>query len=138
MPPKRTSPTGYELAHTLRKELTPAERKLWAYLRGNKLLGVSFRRQHAIGHYVTDFCSLKGRLVIELDGSQHLEHQEHDENRTKYLESQGYKVLRFWNNQVMDDMESVVKSIVEALESKLRGTSAGSAANTAQAEEKDP
>jgi very-short-patch-repair endonuclease len=122
VPPKRTSPKGYELAHTLRKELTPAERKLWAYLRGNKLLGAGFRRQYAIGKYVADYCSIKGRLVIELDGSQHLTQEEYDADRTKYLESRGYTVLRFWNNQVMGDMNGVTKAITDALESKLRGT----------------
>jgi very-short-patch-repair endonuclease len=68
------------------------------------------------------FVQLRGRLVVELDGSQHLEYREHDENRTKYLESQGYTVLRFWNDQVMNDLEGVITSILEALESKLRGT----------------
>jgi very-short-patch-repair endonuclease len=72
MPPKRANPKGYERARALRKELTPAERKLWAYLRGDKLNGISFRRQHAIGNYIVDFVSIKEKLIIELDGSQHL------------------------------------------------------------------
>jgi len=97
MPPKRTTPEGYERARALRKELTPAERKLWAYLRGNKLNGVNFRRQHAIGNYIVDFVSIKKKLIIELDGSQHLEQTEYDNVRTGYLESQGYEVIRFWN-----------------------------------------
>jgi very-short-patch-repair endonuclease len=67
MPPRRTTPTGYELAGKLRKEPTPAEGKLWAYLRGNKLKRGKFRRQHAIGNYVPDFCSVKEKLIIELD-----------------------------------------------------------------------
>ena len=120
MPPRRTTPTGYEVARKLRKEPTPAERKLWAYLRGNKLHGVNFRRQHAIGRYIPDFCSVKEKLIIELDGSQHLEQKEYDAERTKYLESQGYRVIRFWNNQVMNDIEAVVRAITIALESNER------------------
>jgi very-short-patch-repair endonuclease len=114
MPPRRTTPKGYENARNLRKALTPAERKLWAYLRGDKL-GVNFRRQHAVGNYITDFCSPKAKLIIELDGSQHLEQTEYDEERTKYLESLGYRVIRFWNNQVMNEMDGVILAIMEEL-----------------------
>jgi very-short-patch-repair endonuclease len=115
MPPKRATPKGYQRAHQLRKELTPAESKLRAYLRGNKLNGVSFRRQHAIGKYIVDFCAVKLKLVIELDGSHHLEQSEYDATRTSYLESQGYKVIRFWNNQVMNDIQGVIGVINAAL-----------------------
>src|SRR5450759_1431463 len=97
MPARRTTASGYEHAKILRKELTPAESKLWAYLRGNKLNGVYFRRQHAIGKYVPDFCAIKANLFIELDGSQHLGQDENDMERTKYLKEKGYKMLRFWN-----------------------------------------
>ena len=102
-------------AGELRKEPTPAEQKLWAYLRGKKLNGVRFRRQHAIGQYIVDFCSIKAKLIIELDGSQHLEQEEYDLERTSYLESQGYKVVRFWNNDVMNDVHSVIRAIDIAL-----------------------
>ncbi len=102
------------LAGGAREELTPAERKLWAHIR-NDQLGVNFRRQHAIGIYIPDFCSPKAKLIIELDGSQHLEQQEYDNERTKYLESQGYKVIRFWNNHVMNDIEGVIKAIMYSL-----------------------
>jgi len=77
---------------------------------------VRFRRQHAIGTYITDFCAPRKKIIIELDGSQHLEQEEYDEERTKYLEAQGYKVIRFWNNQVMNDIDGVIKEIVFALE----------------------
>ncbi len=117
MPPRRTTPTGYELARKLRKEPTPAERKLWAYLRNNKVSGVKFRRQHAIGNFVPDFCAIKEKLVIELDGSQHLEQEGYDKERTEYLKSQGYKVIRFWNNQVMNDIGGVIKAIISGLRS---------------------
>ncbi len=115
MPPKRANPKSYERARRLRKELTPAERKLWSVLRGNKLNGVSFRRQHAIGNYIVDFVSIKKKLIIELDGSQHLEQTEYDAERTKYLESQGYQVIRFWNNLVENELNSVIRSIEMAL-----------------------
>lgn len=121
MPPKRATPKGYENARKLRKELTPAERKLWAYLRGDKLNGINFRRQHAIGNYIADFCSPKAKLIIELDGSQHLEQEEYDAERTKYLESQGYKVIRFWNNQIMNDMNGVILALTFAIEEIQKG-----------------
>jgi very-short-patch-repair endonuclease len=116
MPPRRTTPKGYELARKLRRQLTPAESKLWAYLRGNRLNGVSFRRQHAIGKYITDFCAPRMKLIIELDGSQHLSRVAYDEERTKFFEAQGYKVIRFWNHQIMNDIQGVLKAILFALE----------------------
>jgi very-short-patch-repair endonuclease len=110
MPAKRTTPTGYEKARRLRKELTPAEQKLWAHIRDDQL-GVNFRRQHAISNYIVDFVCIKKKLIIELDGSQHIDQQEYDTERTIYLQSQGYKVLRFWNNDVMKDINSVIHTI---------------------------
>ena len=111
----RSNPKTMNNAGRLRKESTPAERKLWSHIR-NDQLGVTFRRQHAIGNYIPDFCSPRARLVIELDGSQHLEQKEYDEARTKYLESVGYKVIRFWNNDVMNNIDSVILAIRHALE----------------------
>ena len=102
-------------AGELRRESTPAERKLWSVLRGNKLNRVNFRRQHAIGNYIVDFVSIKHKLIIELDGSQHLEQTEYDNERTKYLESQGYRVIRFWNNQVEKEMDGVIREIKNIL-----------------------
>ena len=115
MPAKRSNSKTMHRAGELRKELTPAEQKLWAYLRGKKLNGVSFRRQHAIGNYIVDFCAIKQKLIIELDGSQHLEQEEYDLERTAYLELQGYKVIRFWNNDVMNDINGVIHAIEIAL-----------------------
>jgi very-short-patch-repair endonuclease len=103
-------------AGELRREPTPAEQKLWAYLRGNKLNGVSFRRQHALGPYIVDFCSIKAKLIIELDGSQQLEQEDYYVERTRYLESQGYKVIRLWNNDVMNNIEGVLCAIDAVLE----------------------
>jgi very-short-patch-repair endonuclease len=118
MPAKRSNPNTMRQAGKLRKESTPAERKLWTYLRGNLLNGVNFRRQHAIGKFIVDFVSIKRKFVIELDGSQHLEQKEYDVERTKYLESQGYKVIRFWNNDVMNDINGVIRAIELALNDK--------------------
>src|SRR5918911_22959 len=118
MPRKpRSNPKIKHRAIQLRKVSTPAERKLWWRIR-NDQLGVTFRRQHALGNYIPDFCSPKAKLIIEMDGSQHLNQQEYDEERTKYLESIGYKVIRFWNNAVMNDIESVIRAIMQALESE--------------------
>lgn len=99
----------------LRKESTPAEQKLWSRIR-NDQLGVTFRRQHAVGIYIPDFCSPRAKLIIELDGSQHLEQAEYDQERTKYFESVGYKVIRFWNNDVMNKIEEVLLTITYVLE----------------------
>ena len=118
MPAKRTTPNGYKRARELRKAPTPAETKLWAHLRDGKINGVKFRRQHAIGQYIPDFCSIKHRLIIELDGSQHLEQEEYDNERTAFFKSKGYRVLRFWNNIVLNDLDSVLKVILWTLNGK--------------------
>lgn len=115
--PPRSNPKTRTRAIELRKELTPAERKLWAVIR-NDQLGVNFRRQHAIGKYIPDFACIEKKLIIELDGSQHLEQEEYDKERTKYLESQGYKVIRFWNNDVMKNIEGVILAIMNAMETQ--------------------
>ena len=85
MPAKRSNSKTMHRAGKLRREPTPAETKLWAYLRGNQLYGISFRRQHALGNYIVDFVSIKKKLIIELDGSQHLEQEEYDTERIVYL-----------------------------------------------------
>jgi very-short-patch-repair endonuclease len=110
MPPRRTTPFGYARACHLRKVPTPAEGKLWTYLRG-EVLGVNFRRQHAIGPYIADFCAPRRKLILELDGSQHLERQAYDAERTRFLESRGCRVLRFWNREVMNDIQGVLAAI---------------------------
>jgi very-short-patch-repair endonuclease len=112
---KRSNPKTKHQAIQLRKKSTPAERKLWSRIRDDQL-GVTFRRQHAVGNYIPDFCSPEAKLIIELDGSQHLEQEEYDEERTKYLESLGYKVIRFWNNDVMNNIEGVILAIIYAME----------------------
>src|SRR5829696_6371305 len=113
----RSNPKTKHQAISLRKASTPAEQKLWTRIR-NDQLGVTFRRQHAIGKYIPDFCSPKAKLIIELDGSQHMEQEaaQYDKERTEYLESKGYNVLRFWNHDVLKDIESVIRAIIQAME----------------------
>ncbi len=115
--PRASRSTGkiFQRATELRNDPTTAEAKLWAYLRLNRLDGMRFRRQHAIGRYVVDFCSPAAKLVIEVDGSEHLQQADQDATRTEFLESQGYRVLRFWNNQVLNDIDGVARAIQQAL-----------------------
>jgi very-short-patch-repair endonuclease len=101
-------------ARALRRSPTDAERKLWYLLRSLKPLGIHFRRQAPIGIYIGDFVWHGGKLVVELDGSQHADtRQAYDEKRTLWLESQGYRVLRFWNNDVLKTPRSVGEAIIE-------------------------
>jgi very-short-patch-repair endonuclease len=116
MPPKRSNPKTMHRAGELRRNLTPAEQRLWAVLRNQQINGVRFRRQHAIGNFIVDFCAPHQKLIIELDGSQHLEQEHYDAERTAFLESQGYRVLRFWNMDVMKDLRGVITAIQNALQ----------------------
>lgn len=99
-----------------RRPMTQAEEVLWQELRGTKL-GVHFRRQHVIGTYIADFVSLKNRFIIEVDGEYHQlpEHQLLDAERTKYFEQKGYRVIRFTNAQVLNDLEMVMSRLIKAL-----------------------
>jgi very-short-patch-repair endonuclease len=115
MPPTRTTPKIQRRALNLRHNQTEAESRLWSRLRAHRLDDVHFRRQHAIGNYVVDFCSPRRKLVIELDGGQHLDQAEYDAERSAYLISKGYHVLRFWNHEVMKDIDSVLLAIDLAL-----------------------
>ncbi len=115
---RRTTPKVFGRAKALHRNMTPAEIKLWARLRAHRLGDIHFRNQHAIGPYIVDFCAPRRKLVIELDGSQHLEQTGYDEERTKYLESQGYTVIRFWNNDVMNNLEGVILAILDVLEKR--------------------
>jgi len=103
-------------AKTLRKNLTDAERWLWQHLRNRELSGWKFRRQHPIGPFVVDFVCIEKRVVIELDGSQHAESLESDSRRTEYLGRKGYRILRFWDNAVLREGESVLGSILSSLQ----------------------
>jgi adenine-specific DNA-methyltransferase len=103
-------------AKTLRKNLTDAERWLWQRLRNRELSGWKFRRQHSIGPYIVDFVCIEKRLVIELDGGQHAENLESDAKRSEYLKQRGYRILRFWNNDVLREGEAVLSVILSCLE----------------------
>jgi very-short-patch-repair endonuclease len=114
--PNRSTPKIMHRASELRKELTPAETKLWAYLRTLRKGGIHFRKQHAIGTYIVDFSAPSRKLIIEVDGSQHLQQEESDGERTAFFEAKGYCVLRFWNSDVMNKIEDVMGLILEELE----------------------
>ena len=88
----------------LRKETTPAEELLWRELRGQKLAGLKFRRQHPVGRFIVDFYSSASHLVVELDGGIHNNNRDQDESRSELLRSYGYKVLRFQNDQVLNEI----------------------------------
>ena len=102
-------------ARELRKNQTEAELFLWSDLRAHRLGGYNFKRQHPIGPYIVDFVCLEGRLVVELHGGQHLEPGEYDAARTTYLNSRGFSVIRFWNNQVLAETDGVKEAILLAL-----------------------
>jgi very-short-patch-repair endonuclease len=106
-----------ENARTLRKRLTPQEVKLWIKLRELKTLGFHFRRQAPIDRYIVDFVSFRSRLVIEADGGQHgmPAGVQADQVRDAFLLSQGFRVLRFWNSDIDDNLAGVVESVLNAL-----------------------
>jgi len=99
------------LARTLRRNATEAERVLWKYLRAHRMEGYKFRRQYVIEPYIVDFLCIEANLVVEADGGQHLEQAGEDESRTEYLESLGYRVLRFWNHDILTDTQAVLEKI---------------------------
>lgn len=117
---KRTTPKIFGRAKELHRNMSSAEEKLWKYLRAHRMGNVHFRNQHAIGSYIVDFCAPRKKLIIELDGSQHLEQEEYDDERTKFLEARGYRVLRFWNNDVMNTIDDVLKVIWSVLNEEKR------------------
>ena len=98
-------------ARTLRTKQTDAEQKLWYHLRAHRFLGLKFKRQKPVGPYIVDFICIERALVIELDGGQHTEQAHRDEARTRYLNQQGLRVLRFWNDDLLRDTEAVLDQI---------------------------
>ncbi|MBI2608625.1 MAG: endonuclease domain-containing protein [Deltaproteobacteria bacterium] len=98
-------------AKKLRKDQTDTERHLWNSLRAKKLGGLKFRRQAPLGPYIVDFVCLEKKVIIECDGSQHIENENQDIKRDAWLKSQGFKVLRFWNNIIFQETESVLEEI---------------------------
>ena len=118
----------------LRNNATPAERRLWSALSNRKLANVRFNRQVVIKPYICDFVARSSKLVIELDGGQHGDAISYDAARTKFLEARGYRVLRFWNNDVMENIEGVVREIEEALQSTPPAGAGGEEARSAEGE----
>ena len=108
-------------ARMLRKNMTDAERLLWRYLRNRELGGYKFRRQKPIGSYIVDFVCLEKKIVVEVDGGQHAKQVEADEERSEYLEEKGFQVLRFWNNEVLNETESVLSVIFSFLSGDTNG-----------------
>jgi very-short-patch-repair endonuclease len=102
-------------ARELRRNLTDAERRLWQAIRDRQLGGAKFRRQAPLGPYFADFACYEAKLIVELDGGQHAELTSHDVVRQKFLTKGGFRVLRFWNNEVMENITGVLDSIRVAL-----------------------
>jgi very-short-patch-repair endonuclease len=110
------SPSNLQRARALRKQMTRAEVHLWRRLQGEQIAGFRFRRQVPIGPYIADFACMAKRLIIEVDGEQHSEQTERDLRRTAWLQSRGFRTLRFWNHEVLTNAEGVVYVIAQALE----------------------
>ncbi|WP_374664983.1 endonuclease domain-containing protein [Ramlibacter sp.] len=106
----------------LRRSSTDAEAQLWNRLRNRQLLGLKFRRQHPIGPYYADFACLEIRLVVELDGGQHVEDAVRDARRAAAMAAQGFTTLRFWNHEVLGQMDAVLEAIRLAAEAALTPT----------------
>ena len=106
-----------EKARSLRKNMTKQERILWQFLRKKSINGLKFRRQYPIGSYIVDFICNEKKLIIEIDGGQHNEDKNsiYDHERTKYLETKGYKVIRFWNHDIENNIEGVYREILKYL-----------------------
>lgn len=106
-----------QFARQLRQNQTDVEQLLWKYLRNRRFNGVKFRRQHPIGPYIVDFASLENQLIVELDGGHHntKEGKRKDKERIFWLEKNGYRIIRFWNNEVISDIDSVLQLIQETL-----------------------
>ena len=100
-------------ARYLRHEATRAERRLWARLRGGKVSGLKFRCQAPVGRYIADFACFDPRLIVECDGGQHAE-SDYDARRDAWFTGHGFQVMRFWNNQIADNLDGVVDTITRA------------------------
>ncbi len=115
--PRLTSATTLARARKLRREATGAEKVLWSELRNQAISLFKFRRQCPIGKYIVDFCCLSRKLIVEVDGSQHFERlRRYDQARTRELEGRGFRVMRFWNDDVTGNVGGVLLEIQNALE----------------------
>jgi very-short-patch-repair endonuclease len=109
--------TTTQLARDLRSNQTDVERELWFVLRDRRFQNYKFRRQFSIPPYIVDFCCVEKKLVVELDGGQHAVNVEKDLERKNYIENKGYVLIRFWNNEVLENKEGIMIRILETLES---------------------
>jgi len=100
-----------QTAKELRRNATDAEQLLWKYLKAKQLEGLKFRRQEQIGHFIVDFVCYEKGVIVEADGGQHAQEKVKDEVRTAWLNSQGFTILRFWNNEILTNIEGVVEVI---------------------------
>jgi very-short-patch-repair endonuclease len=114
----------HELARELRKNMTDAERRLWSRLRGRQFGGFKFRRQAPIGPYIVDFVCFERKLIVELDGGQHVVRASEDDARTSWLKSQGFEVLRYWNHDVFGDIGPLLEAIWFALRAAAKAREA--------------
>ena len=105
-------------AKDMRSTPTDAESWLWRHLRAGHLQGFKFKRQQPMRNCIVDFVCFEARLVVELDGGQHAQHLVQDEVRTQWLQSQGFKVLRFWNDEALCDVQGVLEEILRALQAR--------------------
>jgi very-short-patch-repair endonuclease len=113
---KKLPVTGaYPRARSLRQNMTGAERRVWQMLRSRQMNGYKFRRQVPIGRYIADFVCHEARLIVEIDGGQHDPSSSKEAERSRFLQSEGYRILRFWNNEVMANLGGVHATIVDAL-----------------------
>ncbi len=108
------TPETLKRAKHLRREMTEQERTLWKHLRDQRLGSAKFRKQQPIGPYITDFVCQDARLIVEADGSQHAD-SDYDVRRDAFLKSKGYRVMRFWNNEIMINLNGVLEAIYHAL-----------------------
>jgi very-short-patch-repair endonuclease len=102
-------------ARELRHDQTDAERKFWEQLRNRRLAGFKFQRQHPIGRYIADFVCIEKQLIVESDGAQHAKRESYDAERAAFLSIKGYRVLRFWNVDVLTNMEGVIATLLREL-----------------------
>jgi very-short-patch-repair endonuclease len=105
----------HSYARQHRRNPSKAQKILWYYLRNKQIRGFKFRREHPIGNFILDFVCLERKLAIEIDGGQHAVQSEYDSSRSRWLQLQGFKVLRFWNNEVLVNTESVLDTIQKHL-----------------------
>jgi very-short-patch-repair endonuclease len=112
---KHDGTEALDRARQLRRDATEAETRLWQHLRNRRLRNHKFRRQVWIGPFIADFLCIDAMLVVEVDGSRHAENAAYDDDRTAFLTSKGYRVIRVWNNDVMQRMDDVLAAILSAL-----------------------